>query len=94
MGNLLEDGTSTEWVDRDKYIQIASPQCFKYDVIKSVYRKAEEKGILEKTEPHTTSLMYELGMKIYISKGNQTNIKITTREDVELFERYVRGGRN
>lgn len=93
MGNLLDDGTSTEWVDRDKYVQIASPQCLRYDVLKMVYKKAEEKGILESAEPHTTSLMYELGMKINISKGNQTNIKITTREDVELFERYVRGCR-
>jgi len=34
-------------------------------------------------------LMYALGETIYFSKGNQTNIKITTKEDVKLFEGYV-----
>lgn len=44
-------------------------------------------GIRE--EPHTTSLMYKMGRTIYFSKGNQTNIKITTKEDLGLFEGYV-----
>lgn len=40
-------------------------------------------------EPHTTSLMYALGDTIYQSYGDQTNIKITTKEDLELFEGYA-----
>ena len=62
------------------------------DGIKStkwVYRRAVEQKLLDKVEPHTTSLMYALGETIYFSKGNQTNIKITTKEDVKLFEGYV-----
>ena len=45
--------------------------------------------MLKKIEPHTTSLIYALGEKIYLAKGNQTNIKITTAEDIELFKGYV-----
>jgi 2-C-methyl-D-erythritol 4-phosphate cytidylyltransferase len=33
--------------------------------------------------------MYLMGRTIYFSKGNQTNIKITTKEDLALFEGYV-----
>ena len=33
--------------------------------------------------------MYELGEKIYQSYGNQTNIKITTKEDIELFKAII-----
>ena len=33
--------------------------------------------------------MYLMGHEIYLSKGNQTNIKITTKEDLDLFEGYV-----
>ena len=53
------------------------------------YHRAEEKGLLDVIEPHTTSLMYALGDTIYQSYGDQTNIKITTKEDLELFEGYA-----
>lgn len=45
---------------------------------------------IKTVEPHTTTLMYKMGRKIYFSKGNQTNIKITTKEDLELFSGWVR----
>jgi 2-C-methyl-D-erythritol 4-phosphate cytidylyltransferase len=57
--------------------------------VEQLYEEAEEKHLLEQVEPHTTSLMYKMGRTIYFSKGNQTNIKITTSEDLELFEGYV-----
>ncbi|WP_292197755.1 DJ-1 family glyoxalase III, partial [Butyrivibrio sp.] len=39
--------------------------------------------------PHTTTLMYAMGKKIYFALGSQNNIKITRKEDLELFEGYV-----
>ena len=33
--------------------------------------------------------MYALGETINYAYGNQTNINITTAEDIDLFERYV-----
>jgi 2-C-methyl-D-erythritol 4-phosphate cytidylyltransferase len=80
---------SKTWVDRDRYIQIACPQGFKYSYLLDVYKRAEEKDLLETTEPHTTSLMYALGDTIYQAYGDQSNIKITTGEDIDLFEGYV-----
>lgn len=80
---------SKNWVDRDRYIQIACPQGYKLNYLASIYHRAEEKGLLDRVEPHTTSLAYELGDVLYQSYGDQTNIKITTKEDIELFEGYV-----
>lgn len=80
---------SANWVDRDELIQIASPQGFRFDYLLDIYERAEKAGILDKTEPHTTSLMYALGDRINKAYGNQTNIKITTREDIELFKGWV-----
>lgn len=45
--------------------------------------------MIETIEPHTTSLAYALGDTLYQSYGNQTNIKITTKEDLDLFEGFV-----
>ncbi len=80
---------STKWLDRDKVMQLNAPQCFKFGYIDKLYQEAIDKKLLDKVEPHTTSLMFLMGEKIYFSKGNQTNIKITTKEDLDLFEGYV-----
>lgn len=89
MGSNDDGQKSTRWIDRDKLMQLNSPQCFKYGYVKELYAEAQDKGLLDKVEPHTTSLMYALGKTIYFSKGNQTNIKITTKEDLALFAGYV-----
>ena len=48
-----------------------------------------EMEAINQIEPHTMTLMYKMGRKIYFSKGNQLNIKITTREDLDLFEGFI-----
>lgn len=83
------DTTSEVWCDRDKYIQIACPYGFKFSYLLDIYRRSENQGLLETIEPHTTSLMYALGETINYAYGDQTNIKITTAEDIEMFEGYV-----
>lgn len=89
MGTL--DGDRSEnWVDRDKYIQITCPYSFRYGFVLNLYREAEEKKLLDKVEPHTTTLMQYMGYPLYLSQGDQTNIKITTKEDLRLFEGWVK----
>ncbi len=80
---------STTWIDRDKVVIFNAPQCFKFSYVTQLYDEAIEKGLIEKVEPHTTTLMYLMGREIYFSKGSQTNIKITNKEDLDLFEGYV-----
>ena len=80
---------STKWVDRDKVLMLTSPQCFNFAYVCQLYAEAIEKDLIDKVEPHTTTLMYEMGREIYPSKTNQTNIKITTAEDIDLFRGYV-----
>lgn len=89
LGSNDENGTSKTWVNRDHYIQIACPYGFQFSYLLDVYKRAKEQGLIDKIEPHTTSLMYALGDTLYQAYGDQTNIKITTKEDLELFEGYV-----
>lgn len=80
---------SLNWIDRDKVIIHNTPQCFKFGYVTQLYDEAIEKGYIDKVEPHTTSLMYLMGREIYLSKGNQINFKITTKEDLDLFKGFV-----
>ena len=80
---------STEWIDRDKIVIFNAPQCFKFSYVTQLFDEAIEKDLIDKVEPHTTTLMYLMGREIYFSKSSQINIKITNKEDIELFKGYV-----
>lgn len=80
---------SATWVDRDSIMMLNAPQSFRYDYVRDFYKEAELKNLIDSVEPHTTTLMYKMGRKIYFSKGNQFNVKITTKEDIVLFKGYL-----
>lgn len=77
-------------INRDTFRVLAAPQSFLFKNIAFIYQQVEEKKMFEYVEPHTTALMTALGIPIFFSKGSQTNIKITTKEDLRLFEAYIR----
>lgn len=89
-----DDEKSSRWIDRDTIACMSTPHAFKYGYIKDIYDRAIETGIINEVEPHTTTLMYKMSQTIYFSKGSQVNIKITTKEDLDLFEGYLLMKRN
>ncbi len=90
LSGIKDDETkSTKWIDRDTVACMNSPHAFKYKFVSDLYDEGVRTGVIDRVEPHTTTMMYELGKTIYFSKGSQTNIKITTKEDLDLFEGYV-----
>ena len=87
---VLAPGNYTEkYINRDTIAVMNTPHAFQYGFLLDMYEEAIETGVIDTVEPHTTTLMYALGKRIYFSKGSQTNIKITTKEDLDLFEGYV-----
>lgn len=83
------DNYSDEYIDRETIAVMNSPHAFKFGLIRDIYDEAIKTGIIDTVEPHTTTLMYAMGKKIFFSYGSQNNIKITRKEDIELFEGYV-----
>ena len=84
-----DDEKTTKWIDRDTIACMNSPHAFRYGYIRDIYKRAVETGVIKEVEPHTTTLMYKMGETIYFSKGSQSNIKITTKEDLDLFEGHA-----
>lgn len=78
-----------EYINRDTVAIMNTPHAFKYGFVAEMYDEAIRTGIIDTVEPHTTTLMYAMGKKIYFALGSQNNIKITRKEDLELFEGYV-----
>lgn len=76
-------------INRESFMTLSAPQSFLYKNIVDLYRQIEKKKMFETVEErHTTVFMAELGIPLYFSKGSHTNIKITTKEDIDLFLGY------
>ncbi|MFC1726708.1 2-C-methyl-D-erythritol 4-phosphate cytidylyltransferase [candidate division KSB1 bacterium] len=64
-----------------------TPQAFKYSLILKAYKNAFENGDFSTDD---TYLVKNIGVNIKIIPGDKTNIKITTPEDYELAEIYIK----
>ena len=76
-------------INRETFMTLAAPQSFLYRIITDIYRQVEEKRMFDYVEAHTPALMTELGIPLYFSKGSHAHIKITTKEDLDLFLGYL-----
>lgn len=84
-----DEFSSTQNIVRETLKGFSNPWTFKFGEICEAYEIAQERGILDKIEPHTTSLYFELGKRIYFSKSSAINRKITHKEDLDMFEGYL-----
>ena len=88
-----DDVGTTKYIDRDRVICLNGPQALRFDYARWIYEEGERRDLLGKVDPHTTSLMFAMGEKVYFSKDSTTNIKITTADDLKLFEGWVLANR-
>lgn len=88
MGSHDNDEYSTKSVLRETITGLNTPQTFRFGELLNDYEIADAGGYLEDLEPHTTSLLYHHGKRLYFSKGSQLNVKITNKDDLDLFEAY------
>ena len=75
-------------VDRDHVMLTASPQAYKYSLALKCYEKAEAENKHNFT--FTSSLLIHYGERVYFAKGTTSNIKITKKEDIALFEALLK----
>ncbi len=84
-----DDGESgIKDVDRERVMLTASPQAFRYSLALKCYEKAEEENKHEFT--FTSSLLIHCGERVFFAKGTTSNIKITTKADLALFEALLK----
>lgn len=75
---------SDEQVPRDNLKITQTPQSFYLKDIIEAHKEALNRGI---TSSVASCTMYiELGRKLYMSKGSEKNLKLTTTEDIEIFK--------
>ena len=86
----VRDGCVTETVPRVELRRALTPQCFRFEILKSAYESLDE---LESTGVEITDdsfLVERLGITPTAVEGSARNIKITNREDLVLAEAILR----
>ena len=81
-----DEYSSTQNLIRETIKGFSNPWSFRYGELVEAYDEVIEKGILNDLEPHTTSVYFALGKRIWFSKTSAQNFKISTRPDLDRFE--------
>ncbi len=78
-------------VPRDNLKITQTPQAFFLNELLAVHAEAIKKDLLPSIA--SCALYIEMGNKVYLSKGSEKNIKITTSEDIEIFSALLKSSR-
>lgn len=76
--------SSNEVVPRELLAMTQTPQAFPIKKLADAHRRALELGITNSVASCT--LMIELGESVHFSIGSETNIKLTTPDDLKIFK--------
>ena len=92
---VVDDEISTvQYIPRETLRRVSTPQAYKYGKLNWAYHKAfaEEIGIYGSA--YTNTMMVELGERLYFAAGSDKNIKLTTKDDLELFKAYLKADKD
>jgi len=78
-------------IPRDNLRITQTPQAFFLNELLEVHKKAITMDLLPSIA--SCALYIEMGMKVYLSQGSEKNIKITTSEDIEIFQSLLESRR-
>ena len=89
--DVIEDEISTvKYIPRETLRRVSTPQAYKFEKLCWAYHEAFEKNIGIYGSSYTNTMMVELGERLYFAAGSDKNIKLTTKDDLEIFKGYLK----
>lgn len=87
---IRNEESTEEYIQREKVRRVQTPQAYPYGKLLWAYREAFQKKVGIYGSSYTNTLMVDLGEALYFAAGSEKNIKLTTKEDLELFKAYMK----
>lgn len=84
-----DETTTTQFIPRETLRRVSTPQAYRYQLLNTKYHEAYAKNIGIHGSHYTNTMMVELGVRLHFAKGSDKNIKLTTKDDLELFKGYM-----
>ena len=92
---VVDDEISTvQYIPRETLRRVSTPQAYKFGKLNWAYHKAFAEQIGIYGSSYTNTMMVELGERLYFAAGSDKNIKLTTKDDLELFKAYLKADKD
>lgn len=88
--NPEDETTTVDYIPRETLRRVATPQAYKFRLLDDKYHEAYEKEIGIYGSAYTNTMMVQLGEKLHFAAGSDKNIKLTTKDDLEMFKSYLK----
>ena len=85
-----DDISTVQYIPRESLRRVATPQAYKFGKLDRAYHEAFEKEIGIYGSSYANTMMVELGERLYFAAGSDKNIKLTTKDDLEMFKAYIK----
>lgn len=92
--NKNDETTTTQYIPRETLRRVSTPQAYRFDILDKRYHEAFEKKIGIYGSSYTNTMMVELGEILHFASGSDKNIKLTTKDDLELFKAYLKADKD
>ena len=84
-----DSSTTTKYIPRETLRRVSTPQAYRFGLLDEKYHDAFEKEIGIYGSSYANTMMVELGVRLHFAAGSDKNIKLTTKDDLELFKGYI-----
>lgn len=92
---VIDDEISTvQYIPRETLRRVSTPQAYKFGLLDAKYHEAFGKEIGIYGSSYTNTMMVELGERLYFAAGSDKNIKLTTKDDIEMFKAYLKADKD
>jgi 2-C-methyl-D-erythritol 4-phosphate cytidylyltransferase len=92
--NPDDPNTTKQFIPRETLRRVSTPQAYRFGRLDSAYHEAFEKKIGIFGSAYTNTMMVDLGETLHFAAGSDKNIKLTTKDDLELFKAYIRSDKD
>ena len=89
-----DETTTTSYIPREQLRIVATPQAYEYTNLDKRYHEAFEKKIGIYGSSYTNTMMVELGETLHFAAGSDRNIKLTTKDNLEIFKATLKADKD
>ncbi|WP_251492388.1 IspD/TarI family cytidylyltransferase [Otoolea muris] len=87
---VKDEYSTEEYIPREQLRRVSTPQAYRFGKLDWAYHTAFEKKIGIYGSSYTNTMMVDLGETLYFAAGSDRNIKLTTKDDLEMFKAYLK----
>lgn len=85
-----DKNTTKQYILRESLRRVSTPQAYQFEKLDWAYHEAFEREIGIYGSSYTNTMMVELGETLHFAAGSDKNIKLTTKDDLEMFKGYLK----